>query len=55
MSRPVRNRRLYDSEAINVGNPTDKVGKKIKKLKREGKDQDQAVAIALSMKRRGEL
>jgi len=33
----------------------DSVNKKIKILKDEGYDQDQAVAIALSMKERGEL
>jgi hypothetical protein len=33
----------------------DKVGKKIKKLKGEGKSQKQSVAIALDMKRRGKL
>jgi hypothetical protein len=31
------------------------VGAKIRKLRREGKSQDQSVAIALSMQRRGEL
>ena len=33
----------------------DPVSKKIKKLKDEGKPQDQAVAIALDMKERGKL
>jgi len=33
----------------------DPVSKKIKKLKGEGKPQDQAVAIALEMKERGKL
>ena len=33
----------------------DPVGKKIKKLKAEGKSQKQAVAIALSMKEDGKL
>ena len=33
----------------------DKVGKKIKKLKDEGKPQKQSVAIALDMKSRGKL
>ena len=33
----------------------DPVSKKIKKLKGEGKPQDQAVAIALDMKERGKL
>lgn len=31
------------------------VGKKISKLRAEGKSQEQSVAIAMSMKRRGEL
>lgn len=31
------------------------VSKKISKLRAEGKPQDQAVAIALNMKRRGDL
>ena len=32
-----------------------KVGKKIKKLLKEGKKQSQAVAIALSMARKGKM
>ena len=55
MSRPVRNKRLFGKKM--TSNPSDdKVSRKISKLVREeDMDQDQAVAVAHSMKRRGEL
>lgn len=55
MSRPVRNKRLY-GKTSGIDNPSDdKVSRKISKLVREGKDQDEAVAIAHDMKERGDL
>jgi hypothetical protein len=38
-----------------VLNPKMTVSAKIRKLRREGRPQDQAVAIALEMRRRGKL
>lgn len=57
MSRPVKNKRLF-GKVSGVKNPShpDKVSRKISKLVREeGKSQEEAVAQALSMKRRGDL
>lgn len=62
MSRPVRNKRLYGRPGPGIENPShpgkgsDKVSRKISHLVREeGKDQDEAVAQALSMDERGDL
>ena len=47
--------RVKKAEEIDVAKASGPVSKKIKKLIAEGKPQDQAVAIALDMQRRGEL
>lgn len=57
MGRAQRNKRLFNSTDRTVGNPSDdKVSRKISKLvEEEDMDQDQAVAVAHEMQRRGEL
>lgn len=57
MGRAQRNKRLFGSTSREVGNPSDDaVSRKISKLvEEEDMPQDQAVAVAHEMKRRGEL